>query len=93
MATHDLFKAYWPEIAAFNRKLFERVAVPLYTLIAIVLELPEDYIVQMNAYDKPSDDYLRLMLHHARPKEYYEATANYNIGAHADRGSLTILVI
>jgi hypothetical protein len=58
---HPYFKAHWDEIAPFHRKLFERVAKPLYILIAIMLELPEDYFLSRNAYDKRSEDVINIL--------------------------------
>jgi isopenicillin N synthase-like dioxygenase len=88
---HPFVKAHWDEIAPFHRKLFERVAKPLYILIAIMLELPEDYFISRNAYDKRSEDWLRWMMHPPRPREYYDAVESYGIGGHTDQSSLTLL--
>lgn len=88
---HPYIKARWDEIAPFHRKLFENVAVPLYKLIAIMLELPEDYFVSRNQYDKRSEDWLRWMLNPPRTREYHDAVENYGIGGHSDQSSLTLL--
>jgi isopenicillin N synthase-like dioxygenase len=71
--------------------LFERVAVPLYILIAIILELPEDYFVSRNQYDKRSEDWLRWMWNPARSREYHNAVEPYIIAGHTDQSSITLL--
>lgn len=46
------------EIARFQKKLWELVLKKLLVLLAILLELPEQYFVERHEYDKASDDYL-----------------------------------
>lgn len=46
------------EIAKFQKKLWELVLKKLLVLLAILLELPEQYFVERHEYDKASDDYL-----------------------------------
>lgn len=46
------------EIALFQKRLWELVLKKLLVLIAILLELPEQYFVEMHDYDKASGDYL-----------------------------------
>jgi isopenicillin N synthase-like dioxygenase len=79
---HPFIEAHWHEIAPFHRKLFDSVAKPLYILIAIMLELPEDYFLSRNDYDKRSEDWLRWMLHPPRTREYYDAVEEYGISGH-----------
>jgi isopenicillin N synthase-like dioxygenase len=88
---HPYVQAHWDEIAPFHRKMFERVTVPLYTLIAIMLELPEDYFVSRSQYDKRSEDWLRWMWHPPRTREYHNLVENFGIGGHSDQTSLTLL--
>jgi isopenicillin N synthase-like dioxygenase len=88
---HPFVEQHWHEIAPFHRKVFERVAKPLYILIAIILELPEDYFLSRNAYDKRSGDWLRWMLNPARSREYHDAVEPYIISGHTDNGSITLL--
>ena len=56
-----------------------------------MLELPEDYFISRNAYDKRSEDWLRWMLQPPRHREYYDAVESYGIGGHTDQSSLTLL--
>ena len=46
------------EIASFQKKLWDLVLKKLLVLIAILLELPEQYFVERHEYEKPSGDYL-----------------------------------
>jgi len=55
-------KENYDEIASFHRELFEKVARKLYVLMAMILELPEDYLYNLHAYDEKSDDHLRYMI-------------------------------
>ena len=63
----------------------------MYILIAIRLELPEDYFISRNQYDKRSEDWLRWTMHPPRLREYYDAVEPYQIGGHCDQSSLTLL--
>jgi len=46
------------EIASFQKRLWDLVLKKLLVLIAILLELPEQYFVERHEYEKPSGDYL-----------------------------------
>jgi hypothetical protein len=46
------------EITSFQKRLWDLVLKKLLVLIAILLELPEQYFVERHEYDKPSGDYL-----------------------------------
>lgn len=81
----------YAEIASFHRELFDKVARKLLVLIAIILELPEDYLVDLHAYDKPSDDHLRYMIYNVRTQEEWDRAQSYSKGGHTDFGSLTLL--
>lgn len=89
--THPFMRAHWHKIGPFSRKIWENVARRLLILHAIILELPEDYFVKIHEYNNPSEDFIRLMFHHARSRADHIATEPYNIGGHADFGSLTML--
>ena len=89
---NPFLEAHFQEIAPFQLRVFERVAVPLFKLIAIILELPEDYFVQRDAYDTRSEDWMRWMLNQPRPREFYKATAGLGVGGHTDHSAITLLV-
>jgi isopenicillin N synthase-like dioxygenase len=71
--------------------LHEKVARKIYTLISIILELPEDYIYNLHGYDNPSDDHLRYMIYNVRTKEEWARAQAFSTGGHTDFGSLTLL--
>lgn len=58
---HRVVEENWEEIRAFHRDVWE-VARKLFVLIAIILELPENYLADAHAYDERSDDHLRYTL-------------------------------
>ena len=81
----------WDEIASFHRDLHEKVARKLFVLMAIILELPEDYLYNLHAYDAASDDHLRYMIYNVRTQDEWDRAQNYSKGGHTDFGSLTLL--
>jgi isopenicillin N synthase-like dioxygenase len=88
---YQLVQENWEEIASFHRDLHEKVARKLYVLMAIILELPEDYIYNLHAYDSVSDDHLRYMIYNVRTQEEWDRAQNFSKGGHTDFGSLTLL--
>ena len=86
-----MIKAFKGEWGPFMKKMYEHIARPLYILIAIVLELPEDYFTSRIEWEKRSECWLRFMLHPPRPDEYYEAQRQFGISGHSDQSSLTML--
>jgi isopenicillin N synthase-like dioxygenase len=71
--------------------MYENVAKRLLILHALILELPEDYFLNMHDYNVPSDDIFRLMLYHPRSREEHKIVEPYQIGGHTDFGGLTML--
>lgn len=55
---HQVVDENWKEIQDFHRDVWE-VVRKLFVLIAIILELPENYLADAHAYDQVSDDHLR----------------------------------
>ncbi|KAF7351687.1 putative Flavonol synthase [Mycena sanguinolenta] len=88
---HDIVLAHEAEIAAFQRKLFDKVARKLFILLAIILELPENYLLDRHAYDQRSEDHLRYMVYHPRTVEERKLVRDGEGGGHTDYGSLTLL--
>ncbi|KAH9898993.1 Clavaminate synthase-like protein [Xylariomycetidae sp. FL2044] len=88
---HRIVEENWEEIASFHRDLFERVISPLFTLISIILELPESYLTDAHAYDDEGDDHLRYMINNPRTAEEWAKVQAYSKGGHTDFGSLTLL--
>lgn len=88
---HAVIEENYAEIASFHRELFDKVARKLLVLISIILELPEDYLVNLHAYDDRSDDHLRYMIYNVRTQEEWDQAQGYSKGGHTDFGSLTLL--
>jgi isopenicillin N synthase-like dioxygenase len=88
---HDIVEQNWEEIARFHRDVWEKVARKLFVLIAIILELPENYLADAHAYDEKSDDHLRYMIYNVRTQEEWDRAQAYSKGGHTDFGSLTLL--
>ena len=83
-----------PEIEAFARSLHDKVLDPLHALIAIALELPEDYFVNLHKYEDESEDHLRYMKYgRYTPEETAQLEAGDGLWTqgHTDLGSITLL--
>jgi isopenicillin N synthase-like dioxygenase len=81
----------YEEIARFHHDVWEKVARKLFMLIAIILELPENYLADAHAYDDDSDDHLRYMIYNVRTQREWDLAQAYSKGGHTDFGSLTLL--
>lgn len=79
------------EIEAFQRHIAQVTVRKLLTLIALVLELPEDALTKGHEYDDVSDCHLRYMLYHARSAEENAKFQSVYSKGHTDFGSLTLL--
>ncbi|KAJ5388154.1 hypothetical protein N7509_010695 [Penicillium cosmopolitanum] len=88
---HRITRQNYPEIAKFHRDLYQKVVEKLFVLMAIILELPEDYLVKAHAYNQLSDDHLRYMIYNTRTQEEWDKAQGYTKGGHTDFGSLTLL--
>ncbi|KAH9916187.1 Clavaminate synthase-like protein [Amylocystis lapponica] len=80
-----------PEIEEFARSLHTEILDPLHVLLALALELPEDYFTNIHRYDVKSEDHLRYMKY-----TKYTPEENIKIGkkwveGHTDLGSFTLL--
>jgi len=88
---HDLIATYKEVLAPFMKKVHERLLQPMYTLIALMLELPEDYFTSKQQWEVYSEDWLRFMLHPKRPREFYDYKEKHMHGGHTDQSALTAL--
>ncbi|KAH8898128.1 gibberellin 2-oxidase [Thozetella sp. PMI_491] len=88
---HKIVEENWDEIAAFHRDVWEKVIRKIFVLIAIILELPENYLADAHDYDKVSDDHLRYMIYNTRTIDEWDRVQAYSKGGHTDFGSLTLL--
>lgn len=87
----QLIREYWPIIERFGKHIHHEVVSKLLVLIAIILELPEDYFLQRHRYDEKSDCHLRYMKYHRRSAEVNEQLNGVWSKGHTDFGSLTLL--
>ncbi|KAK0223545.1 Clavaminate synthase-like protein [Armillaria fumosa] len=78
------------EVEEFARSLHIDVLDPLYVLLAIALELPEDYFTKIHQYAVKSEDHLRYMKYSKYTEEENKKLTNWSIG-HTDLGSFTLL--
>lgn len=87
----EIINAHREEIETFARHISDNVVGKLLVLLAIVLELPEDFFLQKHRYDEKSDCHLRYMKYHHRTSEQNKALDNVWVKGHTDFGSLTLL--
>ncbi|THU80583.1 Clavaminate synthase-like protein [Dendrothele bispora CBS 962.96] len=86
----DLISQNLEEIEEFARSLHTEVLDPLHVLLAIALELPEDYFLKLHQYDVKSEDHLRYMKYSKYSLEQNKQLDNWG-GGHTDLGSFTLL--
>ncbi|EXJ80106.1 hypothetical protein A1O3_08392 [Capronia epimyces CBS 606.96] len=88
---HDIVREHYNEIASFHREVFDKVIRKLFVLMSVILELPEDYLLNAHDYDQVSDDHLRYMIYNVRTQDEWDRAQAYSKGGHTDFGSLTLL--
>ncbi|OJJ41828.1 hypothetical protein ASPWEDRAFT_56824 [Aspergillus wentii DTO 134E9] len=90
--THpDVIHRHRDEIERFHRFIHEGIVYRLLRLIAIILELPEDFLIPGHSYEGNSDCHLRYMIYRARSAEENAKFENLYSRGHTDFGSLTLL--
>lgn len=87
----EVVNTHREEIEQFARHISDNVASRLLVLLAIVLELPENFFLEKHRYDAQSDCHLRYMKYHHRTPEQNAALENVWVKGHTDFGSLTLL--
>ncbi|CAG8958446.1 hypothetical protein HYFRA_00011123 [Hymenoscyphus fraxineus] len=94
-AHHSFFKKYEAEIEDFSRYPPDTTSIyrcpSLFTLFAIILELPHDYFASKHEYSSKSEDHLRYMIYRPRSASQDALVDNSWSAAHTDFGSLTLL--
>ncbi|KAJ3864454.1 Clavaminate synthase-like protein [Lentinula novae-zelandiae] len=78
------------EIEEFARSLHSEVLDPLFVLLALALELPEDYFTKIHQYPVKSEDHLRYMKYGKYTPEENKLIDNW-VQGHTDLGSFTLL--
>lgn len=86
-----VIKSHWHALEKFGRHIHGNVVSKLFVLIAIILELPEDYFLKQHRYEEQSDCHLRYMKYHSRPAEVNRQLDGVWVKGHTDFGSLTLL--
>ncbi|KAI0950665.1 hypothetical protein AcW1_007916 [Taiwanofungus camphoratus] len=79
------------EIEEFARALHTEVLNPLHVLLALALELPEDYFINIHKYDVKSEDHLRYMKYSKYTPEENVKIGKKWVEGHTDLGSFTLL--
>ncbi|KZO99486.1 Clavaminate synthase-like protein [Calocera viscosa TUFC12733] len=87
----QLVKDHIVEIEQFARALHSEVLDHLFTLLAIALELPEDYFVNLHKYEQKSEDHLRYMKYTKYTPDENKKIGNMWARGHTDLGSFTLL--
>ena len=82
---------HWSKIEKFSKHIHQQIVMKLFTLFAIVLELPENHFTDQHKYEDNHSSYLRYMKYHSRTPEQNEALDNIWLKGHSDFGSLTLL--
>ncbi|KAJ7640824.1 Clavaminate synthase-like protein [Mycena polygramma] len=78
------------EVEEFSRALHTEVLDPLFVLLAVALELPEDCFTKIHQYQVKSEDHLRYMRYQKYSPEINAKLKNWSYG-HTDLGSCTLL--
>ncbi|KAF3926046.1 hypothetical protein ABW20_dc0108815 [Dactylellina cionopaga] len=85
----DVIRENYKEIEVFHRHMHENVSHKIFRLLAIILEIPEEQLVNGHLYDSNCDSGLRYMCYRARsPEENQKFKGLYSRG-HTDNGTIT----
>ncbi|KAH8424959.1 putative oxidoreductase, 2OG-Fe(II) oxygenase family [Aspergillus melleus] len=87
----DVIERYSHEIENFSRYVHENIVHKLLLLVAVMLELPENYFVDAHKYEEHSGCHLRYMNYRARSPEENAKFQNLYSHSHTDFGTLTLL--
>lgn len=87
----EVINAHREEIEQFARHISDDVVRKLLVLLAIILELPENFFLEKHRYSQKSDCHLRYMKYHHRTPQQNETLDNIWVKGHTDFGSLTLL--
>ncbi|KNZ75784.1 UPF0676 protein [Termitomyces sp. J132] len=88
----EALRPFLPEIDGFVRHNYFNILLPLFRLLALGLELPEETFVEKSTLASPlSETYFRFMKYYPRSSEDEEKTKNVWLKGHTDSGALTLL--
>ncbi|KAJ3926797.1 MAG: hypothetical protein NXY57DRAFT_1042964 [Lentinula lateritia] len=80
---HSLFRSLVDILIWLLQALHTEVLDPLFVLLAIALELPEDYFTKIHQYSEKSEDHLRYMKYSKYSLEENKSLDNWGYG-HTD---------
>lgn len=86
-----MYRQHWEEIEQFHRHVHGNVAYKLFRLLAIILEIPEDELVNGHRYESNCDSGLRYMMYRARSKEENDKYKHLYSRGHTDNGTITFV--
>ncbi|KAA8647687.1 hypothetical protein EYZ11_010140 [Aspergillus tanneri] len=90
--THpEVVRRYSAEIEKFHRHCHEQITYKLFRLLAIILELPEDELMNGHLYESNCDSGLRYMMYRARSREENEKYKHLYSRGHTDNGTITFV--
>ncbi|KAH9829357.1 Clavaminate synthase-like protein [Rhodofomes roseus] len=87
----QIVQDFLPEIEEFSKSLHTEVLDHLHVLLAVALELPEDYFLNLHKYEKKSEDHLRYMKYTKFTPEENLKIGRTWVNGHTDLGSWTLL--
>ncbi|KAI9926197.1 hypothetical protein ASPWEDRAFT_185883 [Aspergillus wentii DTO 134E9] len=79
------------EIKEFSLHIHNRILLPLLRLFAYVLEIDEEYLINIHRYEAKGLEYLRYMQYHPRTVEQDQQLNNIWARGHTDYNTLTFL--
>jgi len=86
-----VIERHLPDIEEFAKSLHSEILDPLHVLLAIALELPEDYFTNIHKYEVKSEDHLRYMKYTKYTPEENDKIGKLWVQGHTDLGSWTLL--
>lgn len=88
----ELLEKNKADIEAFAKDLHDKVLDPLNRLIAIALELPEDYLTNLHKWETHDESHLRYMKYSKfTPEEIEKLSDGLWARGHTDLGTMTLL--
>ncbi|QKX63731.1 uncharacterized protein TRUGW13939_10902 [Talaromyces rugulosus] len=87
----QLINQHYEEIKEFSLHIHNKILLPLLRLFAYVLEIDEEYLVQVHRYEEKGLEYLRYMQYYPRSAEEDAKLGNLWSKGHTDYNTLTFL--
>ncbi|KAK6541608.1 hypothetical protein TWF694_007408 [Orbilia ellipsospora] len=87
----EIIRQHYEEIEKFHRHCHENIAYKIFRILAIILEIPEETLVNGHLYDSECDSGLRYMCYRARSAEENEKFKGLYSRGHTDNGTITFV--